>query len=330
MLLGPGRRPAWPRSSGVSTGGGRSAPSLADAARSGLDAGVGRRRPRRAARRRAAGRPRRRRPAGGRRGPGRRGPHRDGAARGARHGPGAWRARRHAVVVVEGATRVGTPLAAMLAASGVGRVSVRDAGLTGAGDAVVGGLSAADEGRPRALAAADAVRRANPLTDLRPLPPGATRRSRRPRPAVGRVGPARRRRPARRRAAPGGDRAGGDRRRRAARRARRHELPAVRRPAPPGRRSAVARGSPPSSPPPIPRPAGPPSPACSPRPPRPCRCSPSWTGTPPRRALDATLELRPPDLLPRVRRWPPHPACDCGAAAGVPRLPVRPPARATR
>lgn len=82
--------------------------------------------------------------------------------------PGGWHARRRAVVVVDGATRVGTPLAAMLAASGVGRVAVRDPGVTTAGDAVVGGLSAADEGRPRALAAADAVRRANPLTDLRP------------------------------------------------------------------------------------------------------------------------------------------------------------------
>jgi ThiF family len=87
--------------------------------------------------------------------------------------PGGWRARRRAVVVVEGATRVGTPLAAMLAASGIGRVTVRDEGLTVAGDAVVGGLSAADEGRPRALAAADAVRRASPLTDLRPLPTDA-------------------------------------------------------------------------------------------------------------------------------------------------------------
>ncbi|SFE65732.1 ThiF family adenylyltransferase [Blastococcus tunisiensis] len=86
--------------------------------------------------------------------------------------PGGWRARRRSVVVVEGATRVGAPLAAMLAASGVGRVTVRDSGLTTAGDAVVGGLTAADEGRPRALAAADAVRRASPLTDLRPLEPG--------------------------------------------------------------------------------------------------------------------------------------------------------------
>ena len=30
--------------------------------------------------------------------------------------------------------------------------------------------------------------------------------------------------------------------------------------------------------------------------------------------LDATVELRPPDLRARVRRWPPHPACGCGAA----------------
>jgi hypothetical protein len=80
-----------------------------------------------------------------------------------------WRARRSAAVVVDGANRVGVPLAAVLAASGVGRVSVRDPGLAAAGDAVVGGLTAADEGRPRALAAADAVRRASPLTDLRPV-----------------------------------------------------------------------------------------------------------------------------------------------------------------
>jgi hypothetical protein len=64
------------------------------------------------------------------------------------------------------------PLAAVLAGSGVGRVSVRDRGLALAGDAVVGGLTAGDEGRPRALAAADAVRRASPLADVRPLPDG--------------------------------------------------------------------------------------------------------------------------------------------------------------
>jgi hypothetical protein len=89
--------------------------------------------------------------------------------------PGAagWRTRRATAVVVEGATRVGAPLAAILAASGIGRVSVRDTGTVTAGDAVVGGLAAADEGRPRSLAAADAVRRASPLTDLRPLPDGS-------------------------------------------------------------------------------------------------------------------------------------------------------------
>jgi hypothetical protein len=65
---------------------------------------------------------------------------------------------------------VGTPLAAVLAASGVGRVNVRDAGTAAAADAVPGGLTAADEGRPRGPAAADAVRRASPLADLRALP----------------------------------------------------------------------------------------------------------------------------------------------------------------
>jgi hypothetical protein len=95
------------------------------------------------------------------------------AVRGFPGGPPRWAARRRAAVVVEGATRVGVPLGAVLAASGVGRVSVLDRGLTVAADAVVGGLSADDEGRPRALAAADAVRRASPLADVRPLPEGS-------------------------------------------------------------------------------------------------------------------------------------------------------------
>ena len=37
--------------------------------------------------------------------------------------------------------------------------------------------------------------------------------------------------------------------------------------------------------------------------------------------LEATVELRPPDLLPRLRRWPAHPSCACGAASVVPRVP---------
>jgi hypothetical protein len=88
-------------------------------------------------------------------------------------GAARWRLRRTASVLVDGATRVGTPLAAILAASGVGRVSVRDGGTAEAADAVVGGLTAADEGRPRSVAAADAIRRASPLADLRPPPEGA-------------------------------------------------------------------------------------------------------------------------------------------------------------
>ncbi len=86
-------------------------------------------------------------------------------------GPPSWARRRAACVVVDGGTRVGVPLAALLAASGVGRVSVTDRRPTAPADAMVGGLTAADEGRPRSLAAGDAVRRVHPLADLRP--PGA-------------------------------------------------------------------------------------------------------------------------------------------------------------
>ena len=236
-----------------------------------------------------------------------------------RSGGTTWRARRSATVVVDGATRVGAPLAAILAASGIGRVSVRDAGLVEAGDAVVGGVGAADEGRPRCLAAADAVRRASPLTDLRPLPDGASsdlvvlarpwaasdplvgayQRSGQPhqvatvRGQTGVVGPL---------VVPG---------RTACLRC--GEL--HRRDADP-RWPALAAQLTAEDPPPsgatvtclltavvaavqalayldgAARAAGP-APV----------------------ALDATLELRPPTLLPELRRWPPHPACGCRAAA---------------
>jgi hypothetical protein len=32
--------------------------------------------------------------------------------------------------------------------------------------------------------------------------------------------------------------------------------------------------------------------------------------------VGATVELRPPSFLPRLRRWPAHPDCGCGAASG--------------
>jgi hypothetical protein len=222
-----------------------------------------------------------------------------------------WRARRSAVVVVDGANRVGVPLAAVLAASGVGRVSVRDPGLATAADAIVGGLSAADEGRPRSVAAADAIRRASPLTDLRPLPdeaadlvvlarpwaasdPLATavHRTQVPhlvatvRGEVGVVGPL---------VVPG--------------------VTSCLRCADLHRRDADPRW---------PRLAAqltatepPPSGATVT-----CLLTAATAalqvlayldGTAAPATLEATVELRPPDLRPRLRRWPAHPACDCGA-----------------
>jgi len=67
------------------------------------------------------------------------------------------RARRH--VVIDGANRVGVPLGALLAASGVGRLSFLDTEPVRRCDAGVGGLSLDDEGKPRVGAALQAVRR---------------------------------------------------------------------------------------------------------------------------------------------------------------------------
>jgi hypothetical protein len=221
-------------------------------------------------------------------------------------------ARRNAVVVVEGATRVGAPLAALLAASGVGRVSIRDDGVTTAADAVVGGLSAADEGRPRSLAAADAVRRASPLTDLRPPPSDAApdlvvlarawaasdplvagvHRSGVPhlvatvRGGTGVVGPL---------VLPGVTSC-----LRCADLHRRDAEPAWPRLA-----AQLTAGEPPPSGATVT-----------------CLLTAvtaatqvlahlDRSGAP--ATLDATVELRPPDLLPRIRRWTAHPACGCGA-----------------
>ena len=247
----------------------------------------------------------------------------------------AWRTRALAAVVVDGATRVGTPLASVLAASGVGRVVVRDAGVVAAADAVVGGLTADDEGRPRVLAAADAVRRANPVTDLRPLPPGAgpdltvlTRPWAASDPLVavrpdggahlvatvrgetGVVGPL---------VVPGAT--------------------SCLRCADLHRRDADARW---------PRLAAQLTASETPASGSTLTCLLTallaagqvlayldGTGAP--LTLDATVEVRPPDLLPRVRHWPPHPSCGCGAAGSagpggteVPAPPgERPPRRAT-
>jgi bacteriocin biosynthesis cyclodehydratase domain-containing protein len=227
---------------------------------------------------------------------------------------GRWRARRQSAVVIDGATRVGTPLAAVLAASGVGRVSVRDRGTTRAGDAIVGGVGAADEGRPRSLAAADAVRRASPLTDLRPLPPdqapdlvvlcrpwaavdplsGALQRAGTPhlvatvREETGIVGPL---------VVPGSTGC-----LRCAEARRRDDDPTWPRLA-----AQLTTGD-----------AVPSGATIT------CLLTALTAavqilahldGEDGPAVVDATLELRPPGFLPRLRRWPPHPDCGCGGAA---------------
>ena len=224
--------------------------------------------------------------------------------------PSGWRARRTATVVVEGATRVGVPLAAVLSASGIGRIAVRDTGLTRAGDAVVGGLTAADEGRPRSVAAAEAVRRADPLADLRPVGPderidlvvlarpwaasdplvAALHRDGTPhlvatvRGGTGVVGPL---------VVPGatGCLRCGDLHRRDA------------DPRWPRLAAQLTGGEPPASGATVT-----------------ClltavvgavQALAFLEGTTAPAALDATLEMRPPALLPTRREWPPHPACRC-------------------
>lgn len=79
--------------------------------------------------------------------------------------------RRRAAVVVHGAGRVGTPLAALLAAAGVGNVVVVDDDHIQLADVAPGGVCPSDEGRLRTIAAAEAVRRCAPEVDTTPLPP---------------------------------------------------------------------------------------------------------------------------------------------------------------
>jgi len=90
-------------------------------------------------------------------------------------GPGAptrIASRQTAVVIVHGAGRVGGPLAALLAAAGVGAVSVVDDGTVDPGSFAPGGVAAADVRRSRRSAAHDAVRRAAPEVDTATPPPG--------------------------------------------------------------------------------------------------------------------------------------------------------------
>ncbi|MDQ6650257.1 MAG: ThiF family adenylyltransferase, partial [Actinomycetota bacterium] len=80
--------------------------------------------------------------------------------------------RQQGRVVVVGAGRVGAPLAATLAAAGVGRVAVSDEEDASLADCAVGGLCAADVGAARETGARAAVRQAAPGVDNRPWRPG--------------------------------------------------------------------------------------------------------------------------------------------------------------
>jgi len=75
--------------------------------------------------------------------------------------------RRDAFVRVHGAGRIGTGLATLLAASGVGRVVCVDPAPVGPADLTPGGLTRMDVGAPRAEAAARAIRRVAPEVKTR-------------------------------------------------------------------------------------------------------------------------------------------------------------------
>ena len=94
----------------------------------------------------------------------------------ARPGGGARQldSRRATRVLVVGAGRVGSVVAALLGAAGLGHVTIRDELVAGLADAVPGGLSPADDGQPRAIGAVEAARRAGAAsTDGAVRPPDA-------------------------------------------------------------------------------------------------------------------------------------------------------------
>jgi hypothetical protein len=79
------------------------------------------------------------------------------------------RHRAAARVVVLGRGRLGPAVAIALAHAGVGQVSPALDGPVEPGDTITGGLLAGDLGRPRVAAVAEAIQRAAPGTDTRPI-----------------------------------------------------------------------------------------------------------------------------------------------------------------
>jgi hypothetical protein len=85
----------------------------------------------------------------------------------------AVRRRISARVLVSGHGRLVAPIAAALAEAGVGHVDPALTGRVRIDDAVLGGMLPSDANRPRAVAAAEAVVRVAPTTNLRPLRDGS-------------------------------------------------------------------------------------------------------------------------------------------------------------
>lgn len=96
------------------------------------------------------------------------------AALRARHGPRAERvlaARATSIVVVHGTGRLSVALGCVLAGANVGRINMHDSGEVHRHDSAPGGLQGSDEGRRFNEAAHDALRRAASNVDTRGLGP---------------------------------------------------------------------------------------------------------------------------------------------------------------
>jgi bacteriocin biosynthesis cyclodehydratase domain-containing protein len=83
----------------------------------------------------------------------------------------ALRRRALSRVLVTGQARLAAPIAATLAAAGVGHVATRVPGTVSGDDVVPGGLSVADVGRPAAEAAREVITRVAPEVHVTPLRP---------------------------------------------------------------------------------------------------------------------------------------------------------------
>jgi hypothetical protein len=87
-----------------------------------------------------------------------------------RDGGSVLAARRRRVVEVHGAGRVGASVALLCAAAGIGRLAVKDAGITRLADAAPAGLGPEAQGRRRADATRAAVRRASSVVRIETQP----------------------------------------------------------------------------------------------------------------------------------------------------------------